>query len=144
MQHLCEDSQFSDPGKFWKISEVKIHMQFFFISCKLECSSYQNPEKNLKDRHFRKENSFFGFENCGKFSGNFGKCNALGPSIPLEEYKYKFQLDCSKTPHKSVSLKKISSPKKCLFQKKFYPEKWVFPENCVFIKKRVSPDKIFT
>ena len=41
-----------------------------------------------------------------------------------------FQLDCSNSPQKSVSAKKIFSPKKCLTQKKFYPKKWVFPENC--------------
>ena len=47
-------------------------------------------KKNLNDRHFRKENSINGFENCGKFSENFGNWNALGPSIHLEEYVYKF------------------------------------------------------
>ena len=26
IQHLCEDSEFSDVGKFWKISKVTLHM----------------------------------------------------------------------------------------------------------------------
>ena len=80
-------------------------------------------KKILKDRHFRKENSFFGFKNCGKFSGNFKKFNALGPSIPLEEYEYKFSARFFKNSSenasprqqlfhpKSVSSKKSSTPK---------------------------------
>ena len=97
----------------------------------------------LKDRHFRKENSFFRFENCRKFSGNFRKFNALGPSIPLEEYAYKFSVGLLKNsskmrlPQKNYFTQKVSLPKKVLHQK------WVLPENCVFIKKSVSPEKMF-
>ena len=43
--------------------------------------------------------------------------------------------------HKKASpAKKLFRPKECVFQKKFYPEKWVFPKHCVFIKKSVSPE----
>ena len=75
-------------GKFLMWKSICI---FFFMSCKLEfIPLIRIQKKNLKDRHFRKKNSLFGFENCGKFSGNFGKCNALWLAIPLEEYVYKF------------------------------------------------------
>ena len=104
MQHLCKDSDFSDFGKFWKISKVKIHKYFFFISFQSEFILLIRiqKKKNLKDRHFRKENSFFAFENCGKFSRNFGKCNALGPSIPLKEYVYKFSARLLKNSSKNM------------------------------------------
>ena len=109
------------------------------------------PEKwvfpeNLNDRHFTKENSIFGFENGGKFSEN---AMLKDRSYPWKSMCTNFQLDFSKTPQKCASHEKISSPKKFLFQKKLYPEKWVVPENCVFIKKvcppkkRVSPEKMF-
>ena len=124
-------------------------MQFFSfpVSQNLFCL-LESRKKNSKDRHFRKENSIFGFENCGIFSKNCGKCNALGSFIPLEEYAYKFSARLLKNSSKMRLTKKIISPKKCLFQKKFYPEKWVFPDNCVlskkvFSEKRVSPEKMF-
>ena len=96
--------------------------------------------KNLNDRHFRKENSINGFENCGKFSENFGNCNALGPSIiHLEEYVYKFSARFLKKSSKMRLPQKNNFTQKVSCKKKFYPENWVFPENRFFIKKSVSP-----
>ena len=75
---LITKKKFSDLVKFLKIYKVKIQMQFFFISCKLEFIFLLESRKtNLKGRNFRKENSFFRIENCGKFSGNLKKLNAL-------------------------------------------------------------------
>ena len=98
---------------------------------------------------FSKENSFFRFENCGKCSENFGKCNALRPSKPLEEYVYKLSARLLKNSTKKRLPHKNYFTRKSVFQKKFYHEKWVLPENCVLIKNsvshenHVSPKKMF-
>ena len=146
----------TNPKKFSREYNVYVRIPNFltswnfekFLRWKFICSFFPFPvtynlffllesrKKKLKDRHFRKENSFFRFENCGNFSGNSRKFNALGPSIPLEENAYKFSARFLKNSLKMHLPKKIISPKMWLSRKKFYPEKWVFPENCVIIKKK--------
>ena len=106
--------------------------------------------KNLNDRHFRKENSIFGFENCNKFSENFGKCNALGPFIPLEEYVYKFSAQFLKNsskmrlPQKNYFTQRVSLPKKVLPRKMGLPRKLCLHQKKVSLPKNVYlPKKFF-
>ena len=90
----------------------------------------------------KKENSTFGFENCGKFLGNFGKCNALGPFIPLEDFVYKFSAWLLKNsskmrlPHKNYFTQKV-----CLHQKSVSPEKRVTLEKMFHLKNLTNPKK---
>ena len=142
MKHLCKDSEFSDLGKFWKISKVKIHMQFFFISCKLEfILLIRIQKKNLKTDILGRKTVFLDLKIVENFRGILENSMLQDLPYPQKSMCTNFQLDFSKTPQKCVSPKKIISPKKCLFQKKFNPEKQVLPQNCVFIKKSVSPEK---
>ena len=123
MQQLIEDSEYSDLGIFWKISKVRIHMYFFF--------------------HFLK-NSLFGFENCGKFSGNFGKCNALGFSIPLEEYVYKFSARLLKNSSKMhLPQNKLFHPKSVFSKKSCTPKNGSSPKIVSSRKKSTDPEKMF-
>ena len=47
-------------------------------------------KKKFEKRNFREENDFLKWQISGKFSENFGKYNALGPSKPFKEYVHKF------------------------------------------------------
>ena len=143
MQHLCEDSVFSDLGKFWKISKVKIHMQFFSISCKLEFIFFIRikKKKNLKDRYFRKENSFFRFENCGKFwkmqcSNIFHSLGRVCVQI-FSSISHKLRKNSS--PPKNYFTQKGSLPKKVLPRKIRLPRKLCFHQKkCLSLKTCLS------
>ena len=122
----------------WYSSSTKFEFIFFITIQK---------KKNLKDRHFRKEYSFFRFENYGKYSWNFWKCNSLTPFIHLEEKVYKFSARLLKNstqkrlPQNNYFTQKVSLPKKNLPRKRSclkivsLSKKVSLPENVSLPKK---------
>ena len=142
MQLLCEDSEFSDLEKFWIISKVKIHMQFFFISFNLEFVLLLEFRKKIQKIDILGRKTVF---SDLIIVGNFRE---IPENAILQDHPYPWKsmcrnvhLYCSKTPQKCVSPKKLFHPKRVTSKKSSTPNNESSPKIVSSSKKSVSPEK---
>ena len=142
MQRLCEDSKYCNLEKFWKISKVIIHMQFFSISCKLEFILFiRKQKKKFKRSTFQEGKQFFQIRKLCEIFGKFWKMQCFRTFHTLGRVCVKISSSIAqKLLKKAYPPKKLFHPKKYLFQKSSTPKNGSSPK-IVSSSKKVSPPK---